>query len=163
MIFVSACLLGHRTKYDGDSNPDNLLIRYNERGHFIAACPECSGQLPIPRPPVELQGGDGEAVLAGNAAARNADDKDFTRYFVHGARQILNTIQAYNIQVAILKENSPSCGVHQIYDGSFTRTKKQGTGVCTALLQRHGVKVYSEKDITPELLDRLLAEDEPEN
>ena len=163
MIFVSACLLGHRTKYDGDSNPDDLLIRYNERGHFIAACPECSGQLPIPRPPVELKDGDGHAVLAGQATARNAENKDFTKYFVNGARQILRTIQAYDIKVAILKENSPSCGVHQIYDGTFTKSKTPGIGVCAALLKEHGVRLYSEKDLTPELLDKLLAEDKLEN
>ena len=37
MILVSACLLGHKVKYNGrDDNTQELLLQYNERGHFLA-------------------------------------------------------------------------------------------------------------------------------
>ena len=40
MILVSACLLGHNTKYNGGSNDHPLLMKYNELGKFVAVCPE---------------------------------------------------------------------------------------------------------------------------
>ncbi len=159
MILVSACLLGHKVKYSGGSNPHELLMKYNERGQFMAVCPECLGKLPIPRPPVEIQQADGEAVLAGRARVRSAAGKDVTSCFLQGAREVLQTAAAYGVRIAILKENSPSCGVHAVYDGSFSRKKLAGQGVCAALLARQGIRLYSEKDMTEELLEKLLAED----
>ncbi len=159
MILVSACLLGHKVKYSGGSNPHALLMKYNERGQFMAVCPECLGQLPIPRPPVEIQQADGAAVLAGNARVQSADGKDVTSCFLHGAQEGLQTAAAYGIRTAILKENSPSCGVHAVYDGSFSHNRLSGQGVCAALLAQHGIRLYSEKDMTEELLEKLLEED----
>ena len=48
---------------------------------------------------------------------------------------------------AILKEGSPSCGVNEIYDGSFNHKKIKGQGITTKLLREKGVTVLSEKDI----------------
>ena len=39
MILVSACLLGHRVKYDGGTNTHDLIMQYHERGQFLAICP----------------------------------------------------------------------------------------------------------------------------
>ena len=36
MILVSACLLGHKVKFNGNANTHELLLKYNERGRFIA-------------------------------------------------------------------------------------------------------------------------------
>lgn len=40
MILVSACLLGHKVKYNGGSNDDALLQACSARGRFVAVCPE---------------------------------------------------------------------------------------------------------------------------
>ena len=152
MILVSACLLGHKVKYSGGSNPHALLMKYNERGQFMAVCPECLGQLPIPRPPVEIQQADGAAVLAGNARVQSADGKDVTSCFLHGAQEVLQTAAAYGIRTAILKENSPSCGSGRIYDGSFTGTLACGDGVAAEALKAAGISVYGESR-AQELLD----------
>ena len=53
MILVSACLLGHKVKYNGGSNDDALLQACSARGRFVAVCPECFAMLPVPRPPME--------------------------------------------------------------------------------------------------------------
>ena len=50
--------------------------------------------------------------------------------------------------LAILKAKSPSSGVGQVYDGSFTGTLKQGDGVFAANLRRAGVKLLTEKDLS---------------
>jgi uncharacterized protein YbbK (DUF523 family) len=48
--------------------------------------------------------------------------------------------------MVVLKENSPSCGSSNIYDGTFSGRKIPGTGVTTALLEQNGIKVISEKE-----------------
>ena len=45
------------------------------------------------------------------------------------------------IKKAILKSKSPSCAVSQIFDGTFSDTKKPGMGVLTALLIKEGIEV----------------------
>lgn len=159
MILVSACLLGHKVKYDGGENGQPLLLRYAVRGQFLPVCPESAAHLPVPRPPVELQGGVGADVWAGCAAARDTEGTDRTAAFLCGAARVFAIAEKYRARVAILKENSPSCGVHQVYDGLFRRRKIAGQGVAAARLAAAGLRLYSEKDLTEELLLALLAED----
>ena len=159
MILVSACLLGHKVKYNGGSNKNELLLKYNERGRFIAVCPECFSMLPIPRPPMEIKNGTGKKLLAGRAQAFDKSGRETTQYLLTGADKVLKIAQAYGTKVAILKEGSPSCGVRNIHDGNFVGNKIKGQGVTTALLNKHGITVYSEKDITIGRLEALIAED----
>ena len=50
--------------------------------------------------------------------------------------------------MAILKEGSPSCGSHYIYDGTFTTTRVPGgSGVTTAALRAAGIRVFSESEL----------------
>lgn len=67
MLLISACLLGAKVKYNGSSNYCTLLAKYKDCGLFIPICPECLGQLTIPRLPAEITGGDGSDVLNGTA------------------------------------------------------------------------------------------------
>ncbi len=89
MILVSACLLGHKVKYSGGANPHDLLMRYNERGRFIAVCPECFAMLPVPRPPMEIQGGNGKKVLQGKAKVVDEEGRETTSYMLTGADKVL--------------------------------------------------------------------------
>ncbi len=43
-----------------------------------------------------------------------------------------------------------------IYDGSFRNRRIPGMDVAAALLAQQGVKIYSEEDLTEELLQELL-------
>lgn len=156
MILVSACLLGHKTKYNGGANPQALLIKYNECGKFVAVCPEYLGRLPIPHPPFEIVGGGGKSVLEGKCKIVGKDGQDVTQNFISGARKVLEIARQYGVKSAILKERSPSCGVRQIYDGTFSGVKRGGQGVCAALLSAHGIRVFSEEEITEQLLQELI-------
>ena len=161
MILVSSCLLGNNVKYSGGNNGHELLMKY--RQYLTAVCPECLGELPIPRPPAELQGGDGHAVLAGRARVCNKSGLDVTGYFLQGAKLALDMAQKHSVKIAILKANSPSCGNVQIYSGRFDGEKLPGAGVAAALLMENGIKVYSEQEIDEDLLKRLIAEDRGRN
>jgi uncharacterized protein YbbK (DUF523 family) len=48
---------------------------------------------------------------------------------------------------AVLKARSPSCGCHEVYDGTFTRTLRQGEGLTSAALRAAGIEVMSEEDL----------------
>ena len=143
---VSACLLGIRTRYDGGCCLVPRLIQLAARGLAVPVCPEVAGGLPVPRPPAEIVGGDGQAVLDGQARVLTVDGEDVTEAFLAGARQALETAQRLDIRQAVLKEDSPSCGCRCIYDGTFSGRMVSGQGVAAALLQRNEITILSEEE-----------------
>lgn len=146
-VLVSACLLGHAVRYNGTDkkSDDDVLARWTAEGRVVAVCPEVAGGLPVPRPPAEIQGGPGGlAVLAGAARVVAKTGQDVTAEFVHGAEAALEKARAHGIRVAVLKEGSPSCGSSHSYDGTFSGSRVAAPGVTTALLEQHGVRVFSE-------------------
>lgn len=149
-ILVSACLMGQAVRFDGRAKTSHheLLRRWRDEGRLVAFCPEVAGGLPVPRPPAEIEAARGaRAVLDGAARIRTPEHADVTRFFLAGARAALRAARAHGIRVALLKEGSPSCGVHRVFDGSFTGGKTPGAGVTTQLLQDHGVDVFTENEI----------------
>lgn len=156
MILVSACLLGKNVKYSGGNNLCPWLAKYEHHTNMLYLCPECLGNLPIPRPPAEIIGTGGDAVLAGTASVQNKDGVDITAHFIDGAAAVLALVKKHNIHYAVLKARSPSCGSNSIYDGSFSGKIIPGSGVTAALLQKHGVKVFTEETITEAEFCRLL-------
>lgn len=147
MILVSACLLGEQCKYSGGDNFSPAVAAYLEGKDYLPCCPEQLGGLPTPRPPAEIQGGSGPDVLAGSIKIINKEGQDVTAEFIQGAEAALAL--CHDAELAILKEGSPSCGVHRIYDGSFSGRKVPGCGVCAALLASKGVLLRSSEDLPP--------------
>lgn len=65
----------------------------------------------------------------------------------HGLRPEVVAIAAVVGAVgAVLKARSPSCGVGEVYDGTFTHTVCPGSGVTAAALQDVGLAVWTEED-----------------
>lgn len=148
MILVSACLAGKPVRYDGSDCLHLKVQQLIDEQKAIAICPELLAGLPIPRLPAEIVGGDGAAVLAGTARVIDQAGEDVTQQYVQGAYSALAIAQKYQATHVVLKENSPSCGSQQIYDGSFFGMKIQGVGVTTALLRQHGILALSEKQLS---------------
>lgn len=145
MILISACLVGERCRYDGggyDRYPE--LVAMVAAGTAIAVCPEVLGGLPTPRPPAELQGGDGAAVLAGRARVVTAAGADVTAAFLAGAEATARLARECQATDAILKAHSPSCGVHTVHDGTFQGRRVSGAGVTAARLRELGLALASE-------------------
>ncbi|MBL7183454.1 MAG: DUF523 domain-containing protein [Anaerolineae bacterium] len=145
-LLVSACLVGVSCQYDGGSCPNDQIQDLATQGGVLPFCPEVAGGLPTPRPPAEIQGGDGGDVLEGRARVVTIEGKDVTVQFLAGARKALRVAQRWGIKAAVLKARSPSCGVGQIYDGSFSGRLVEGDGVTAALLKREGIIVKSEEE-----------------
>ncbi len=156
MILISSCLLGLKTRYDGEDNAHSLLMKYIHLGQYVPVCPEQLGGLSTPRLPAEITDGSGEDVLMGKRTVINIEGRDVTAEFIKGANDAKQIVNSFPITSAILKERSPSCGVHQIYNGEFNATLKKGKGVTAALLKEHHIPVHSEEELTDELLKKLL-------
>lgn len=146
-VLISACLAGRACRFDGSSNPDDAVARLVAEGRAVLTCPEEDGGLGTPRPPAEIVGGDGHAVLDGRARVVTRSGRDVTDAYVQGAEIALETARQAGADTAILKARSPSCGKSCIYDGSFSRTAMSGDGVTAALLAREGIRVLTEEEI----------------
>ena len=147
MILVSACLLGEKCRYSGRHSKNQAVVDYLQGREYLAVCPEVLGGLPIPRPPAEIKGGRGGDVLGSKAQVYNSAGENVTAAFLEGAYKVAELAREYNATEAILKDGSPSCGVHEIYDGSFSGRKIAGQGVCAAVLLGMGLEVRSEDDL----------------
>ena len=148
-ILISACLEGDRVRYDGKRAhlKDSLLKEWRLKGLLVKVCPEVSGGLKIPRPEAQIVNGNGLDVLKGTAKVIDINGFDVTFSFVRGAEYALSIAKRFGIQMAILKEKSPSCGVHHIYDGQFASHLMPGFGVTTALLKQNKIVVFSENEL----------------
>lgn len=133
MILVSACLAGYRCRYDGKIVPDTEIVALLKAGKAIPVCPEMMGGLPCPRIPSERTADDSRVITK--------DGGDVTEAFRTGAEETLRMARLYGCTQAILKAKSPSCGVGQIYDGTFSGTLRTGFGVTAQLLRENGIAV----------------------
>ncbi|CAM9212980.1 2-thiouracil desulfurase family protein [Acinetobacter bereziniae] len=148
---ISACLVGENVRYDAQNCLHDKLKQLLDNQHAVVICPEVSGGLSTPRPSAEIVGGDGYAVLLGQAKVQDANGDDVSSAFIQGAEKTLKLAQQHQVTHIVLKANSPSCGSNMIYDGSFSGQKVQGKGVTTALLEQHGFVVLTEDEFLKQL------------
>ncbi len=146
-ILASACLLGRACRYDGGCCRNEKVTFALAGRDVLAICPESLGGLGVPRAPAEIAGGDGGDVLAGRARVIDREGTDRTAAFLRGARAVLALARERGAKAAVLKERSPSCGVHRIHDGSFSGRTIPGRGVAAALLAEAGLTLWSEEDL----------------
>ncbi len=138
VVLVSACLAGMLTRYNGTAALNEKLMQQLAGVRWIPVCPEEAGGLPTPRPPADMVGGDGYAVLRGTAKVLAADGCDVTAAFVEGAHNVLSVARRFEVKVCYLKSHSPSCGPTP---SQASAGHMRGVGVCAALLMENGFKV----------------------
>ncbi|MBQ6427796.1 MAG: DUF523 domain-containing protein [Oscillospiraceae bacterium] len=136
-IMISACLAGENCKYDGGNNRNEKVVSLFAGNDVITFCPEVMGGLPTPRIPSEIRGG----IVVNRAGVRV--DKEFRR----GAEKTLKIAEREQPDLIILQSRSPSCGVKQRYDGTFSGTLINGSGVAAELLIQHGFHVIDVEDL----------------
>jgi uncharacterized protein YbbK (DUF523 family) len=151
-ILISSCLLGLHTQWDEDCKKIEELIELVKEGKAIFFCPEQGGGLSTPRIPSEIEyGKTSSLVLSDKAKVLSKEGKDVTKEFVNGAKMALQLCKEFDLKIAILKAKSPSCGSMKTYDGSFTGTKRKGSGITAELLKQNGIKVYNEENFPSDL------------
>jgi len=149
-VLVSACLLGHIVRYDGDRLPfeSPILRRWAAEGRVIAVCPEVDGGLPTPRPPAEIsQPRGGSSATGGAATVIDSAGRDVTPSFVTGADHAVAVARVRGVRIAVLKDGSPSCGTTYTYDGSFRGRRVPAPGVTASRLRDAGLRVFSEAQL----------------
>lgn len=146
MYIISRCLLGENCKYNGGNNWNEDVVKFSQEHSFVPVCPECSGGLPTPRVPAEIQ----PSERTGEVRVVNKAGVDVTEAYIRGA-EICWQEAAWeaaqrneSIEGAILQARSPSCGCGKIYDGTFGGILIEGNGVFTRLLLEKGVRVLSD-------------------
>jgi uncharacterized protein YbbK (DUF523 family) len=137
-LLVSACLLGVRCNHRGEASTSRAVVALDGSFQLIPVCPESAGGLPTPRPAAELQA---------DGAVRTGGGDDVSDAYRRGADQAVRVAAAAGVRGAVLKARSPSCGCHEVYDGSFTRTRVPGSGVTAGALRAAGVEVVDEEDV----------------
>ena len=137
IIGVSACLLGENCKYNGRNNESKKLKDYVKGHTVVPVCPEVMGGLPTPRDPAEMIGG-----VVRQKSGRSVDEE-----FRAGARAALKKIKDAGAELAILQSRSPSCGVKEIYDGTFTGHLVKGKGVFAAMLEEEWIRAMDVEDL----------------
>lgn len=136
-VLVSACLLGENCKYNGRNNENPAVLEFVRGKEVLPVCPEILSGLGCPRPCVELRDG-----VAFDQNGRNVDAQ-----FRLGVRKALEQLESEEIDLAVLQSRSPTCGVKEIYDGSFTGKKIPGMGLLAKALTERGVRVVDAADI----------------
>ncbi len=138
-IMISACLLGISCRYDGRQATCSALVNYVSSVSFIPFCAEQLGGLSTPRPPAKIMGGDGRDVISGNGRLLDAVGDDVTEAFKKGAKEALNLASLSGTSLAIMKDRSPSCGLHTPFCDKVTGS---GIGVTAALFESNGIKIF---------------------
>lgn len=136
-VVVSACLLGQNCKYNGGCNYSQAVIDYLKDREVIPVCPEVLAGLGVPRTPVEIVNGEVKD-RAGNSVDSQLRE---------AVAQILAQLDGEEVACAVLKSRSPTCGVKQIYDGSFSGKLINGMGLLAEALHQAGYPVIDSEDI----------------
>jgi len=136
-IMVSACLLGENCKYNCGNNRNERLLHLLSGHTIIPVCPEVLGGLPTPRIPAEIV----------NGYVTNREGASVNAAFRQGAEKALQIAIQENPDLIILQSRSPSCGVNQVYDGTFSGRLIPGQGIFAALAREAGFSVIDVEDV----------------
>ena len=136
-ILVSACLLGENCKYNGKNNYHPELETMLADAQVLRVCPELLAGFGTPRPCVELA----------NGVAINAHGESVHAQLCAGVKRAMEAIAGEDIAYAILQSRSPTCGVKQTYDGTFSGALISGMGLFAQALQAQGIEVRDIEDV----------------
>ncbi len=132
-ILVSACLLGKNCKYNGGNNRDEKVIAFLRGHEIVPICPE--EVLGVPRVPMEIV--DGVLVNREGVSVDAPMRRAVARIVAENA----------DADMAVLKSRSPTCGVRQVYDGTFSGRLVEGMGVLARALHEAGIQTVDAEDI----------------
>lgn len=132
-IMIGSCLCGNNVKYNGKNNYSKLFMDLVKDVSYLPVCPEVIGGLPIPRKSSEIKGHKVYSI----------DNVDLTDEFLKGTEKVKALAKKHDIEIAIMKEKSPSCAYEYIYNGNFEKKLIQGMGMTTRELVKLGINIIS--------------------
>ena len=139
-VVVSACLLGKNCKYNGGNNYNSAVAEFVRDKEVLPVCPELMAGMGCPRTPIEIVDG----VLM------DRDGKNVDAAMREAVATAMKQISSKEILCAVLQSRSPTCGVNQVYDGSFSGKLIPRAGIFTQALKDAGYRVIDAEDIGKE-------------
>jgi uncharacterized protein YbbK (DUF523 family) len=149
-VGVSACLLGERVRYDGNSRP-HVWVRdeLSEHAQLLPFCPETGAGQGTPRPPVQLV-----RLKSGEIRVRGVHES---------ALDVTEILQQWSVRQAqylsgldalIFKSRSPSCGLGStpLFDEHAQLLLSAGNGIFAEWVARNfpDLPVYDESRLETE-------------
>lgn len=139
-VLVSACILGENCKYNGKSSRNQRAIDYLKDKEIIPICPEILAGMKTPRPCAEIV----------NGIVMDENGNNVHLEYVRAVEKALIQMKNEDIDLVILQSRSPTCGVNQVYDGSFRGTLTAGMGLFAKALKQKGYRVIDVEDLEAE-------------
>jgi uncharacterized protein YbgA (DUF1722 family)/uncharacterized protein YbbK (DUF523 family) len=131
---VSACLLGAEVRFDSGHKRDRYLTDVlGENVEWVPVCPELEMGLGIPRPVLQLRGGE-----RGDELTVRSSDQDLTEAMRAWAEPRVAELREMGLDGFVLKKDSPSCGMERVrvYPGKDMPAQRTGVGHFARQLMR---------------------------
>jgi uncharacterized protein YbbK (DUF523 family) len=132
-VLVSACLLGFPCRPDGADKRSSKVLEALRDEEVVPVCPEFAGGLGVPRLPAWQH--EGRIV--------DTSGNDVTALFAKGAEIAVEAALGHRVSLAILKQNSPSCGTKMT---GTSRGRQPGMGLAARALAEAGIEVRGEDE-----------------
>ena len=136
-VLVSACLLGRNCKYNGGNNYNEKVLEFLKDKEVLEYCPECMAGMSIPRTPME--------IVEGVLTDRNGNNLD--AQMRETVARAIEELGNQSIDCAVLQSRSPTCGVNQVYDGTFSGRLIPGRGIFAQALADAGIRLIDAEDL----------------
>jgi uncharacterized protein YbbK (DUF523 family) len=148
-VAISACLIGHKCRYDGTDNHNKKLITALANMELIAFCPE-DDAFGTPRPTMDLI-----ATSKGVQAISNETSQDMTSAIVAYATDFFDTHT--DISLFIGKDRSPSCGVcsAKVYDEEKYLVSSIASGIMAKEALRRNIPSLDAEDVKKSDIEKL--------
>lgn len=124
-IGVSACLLGAEVRFDGGHKRDRYVTDVvGEMVEWLPVCPELEVGLGLPRPVIQLRGGE-----RGDRLVVRESGEDITERMRAYSESRVDELVVRGLDGFILKKDSPSCGMARVRVHPTEGTMPSRTGV----------------------------------
>jgi len=133
-VGVSACLLGGEVRFDGGHKRDRYLTDVlGENVEWLPLCPELEAGMGIPRPVIQLQGGE-----LGDRLVERKSGEDWTDRMRSYADERVLELDRRGVDGFVLKKDSPSCGMTRVrvYGDGGQQPTRSGVGHFVQALRR---------------------------
>lgn len=118
-VGVSACLLGAEVRFDGGHKRDRYVTDVlGAHVEWRPICPELEAGLGLPRPAIQLVGGE-----RGDRLVVRGDGEDVTEKMARYAEPRVSELLEAGLDGFVFKKDSPSCGVFRV------RVRAEGDGM----------------------------------
>ena len=137
LVLISACLLGHQVRYNGQHKLQEALLQLApSRLRWLPFCPEMAAGLGLPRPPMYLCRQQNQTRLL-----RCHDRLDLTEKVQAACRELAELARQGKLCGAVLKSRSPCCapGDAPLCDAAGKPSEQYTFGIFAEIL-RTGTK-----------------------